>query len=96
MSAVLGDPENREEPVPRREFDALINIVVPRLSRIEELCFHDQPSRPSLATMMAKIDTHINVLCSWARGIKFVIVGLGTFSTAFVATLKLVQELRLW
>lgn len=98
MSAVLGNRENRDgdQPVPRREFDKLIEIVIPRLARIEELCF-DDTERPSLQTVMTKLDTHLNVMCSWARGLKYVTVGLGTFATSFVAGLHFLHEVvNLW
>lgn len=94
MNAV---PERREgdQAVPRREFDALINIVIPRLARIEELCFDDS-KRPSLQTIMLKLDNHLNVMCSWARGFKYLTVGLGTFSTTFLSTLHVVKEFWPW
>lgn len=94
MSAVHERREG-DQAVPRREFDALINIVIPRLARIEKLCF-DDTERASLQTVMTKLDNHLNVMCSWARGFKYVTVTLGTFSTSFMATLHFAKEFWPW
>lgn len=79
--------------VPRREFDGLINVVVPRLERIENLCFNDEENRPSLESIIRKIDLHITVMCDWARKLKWLVAAIGAFATSFMATFHLIKEL---
>lgn len=92
MTAAMNRRVQDNEPVPRHEFNGLINLMVPRLERMERLCFEDEEHRPSLETLITKVDTHINVLCTWARGIKYVTVGLGTLAGSFMGTLHLLQN----
>lgn len=100
MSAVADDPRlaqpGDEEAVTRGEYRRLTNVVLTRLERIENLCFNDEPTRPSLETLLAKADRHIDVICTWGRWLKWTVVGVGSFAAAFMASYNAGKVFGLW
>ncbi len=72
-----------DQPVTRGEWRRGIGLMTRRLERVERLCFNDEldeatgkVARPSLDTLMKRVDAHITVMCSWARVFKLIVAAV--------------------
>lgn len=96
LPSVLERLPDDDQFITRGEFRRLIQIFEPRLSKIERFCFEDEYDgdrlvRPSLASFLEKADTHIKVMCDYARAIKWLMIGI----TALGGLVLMLQQLNL-
>lgn len=101
MSAVM-PPEHsaNDDFLTREEHERFGNLVLGRLQRIEGFLFDDEKDeagnvkRASLKTFVEKADKHIEVLCSWARGVKIAALTIGSLAGAGYGVIRLIETLH--
>ena len=87
-----------DEPITRGEYRRMIHVLIPRIESLEKLAFEDETDdngriiRPSLRSLISKVDRHIDVMCDWARWAKRVILLVPGAAAALVA-FKAIMEM---
>lgn len=95
LASIEQQPDDHEH-ITRGEWRRGLALMNNRLERLEKLCFQDEVdtmtgkvTRPSLATLMSRMDSHITVMCSWARMIKLIGATIVSCAAAALVVLQL-------
>lgn len=94
-------PKRRlDDYVTRDEHERFGSLLIERVERIERFLFEDdrdettgEVKRRSLAAFITKADRHIDVMCDWARLVKWTSVAIATFAGAILAASKLLSAI---